>query len=69
MTDRLTVDKPYNQQPETRAAAARYIVRKRDDHAELLMALGLARDPLAVAKSRAKAMADLGKSRPARGGR
>lgn len=44
MTDRLTVDKPYGQQPETRAAAARYIVRHREDAGELLMALGLAHE-------------------------
>lgn len=68
MTDRLTVDKPYGQQPETRAAAARYIVRTRDDHPELLMALGLAHDEQADRSSKLKAAAELGKRRPIRGG-
>lgn len=67
MTDRLTVDKPYGQQPETRAAAARYIVRHREDAGELLMALGLAHDPQADRSSKQKAAAELGKRRPIRG--
>jgi hypothetical protein len=55
------VDRPYGQQPETRAAAARYIVRRYDIDAatELLLALGLAHDPIAEQRSRRKALADL----------
>jgi hypothetical protein len=55
--DRAALDRPYAQQPETRAAAARYIVRKREDFAELLMALGLACDPAADEKRMERAMA------------
>lgn len=48
MTELPTLDRPYGQQPETAAAAARFIVRTREDCAELLMALGLAHDPQAI---------------------
>lgn len=44
---------------ETRAAASAYIVRTQDDPGELLMALGLAADPVAEANSRRKAAASL----------
>jgi hypothetical protein len=60
VSDSLTtrLDVPYGQQPETRAAAMRYVSRQED--AELLLqALGLTDDPLALERARAKALADM----------
>lgn len=59
MSDFANLDRPYAQQPETRAAAARYIVRTQADGAELLMALGLAHDPVAEERNRRRALAAL----------
>lgn len=68
----VTLDRPYAQQAETRAAAVRYL--KRTGNADVLEALGLVADPVAEERGRAKALAELKNKRmspapgPARAG-
>lgn len=58
------MDRPYAQQPETRAAAAR-VISQQPDAEELLLMLGLVEDPVADARNRAKALDDMrGKRTP-----
>lgn len=51
------VDRPYAQQPATRAAAARYLIRT--DNEDLLLILGLTDDPVADERNRARALAEM----------
>lgn len=53
----VNLDKPYAQQPETRAAAVRFL--ERSGNTDVAEALGLVEDPIAAARSRAKAAAEL----------
>lgn len=60
MSDSLTtrLDTPYAQQPETRAAAVRYL--ERTGNLDVAMALGLVDDPVAAERARQKALRDIG---------
>ena len=60
MSDSLTtrLDVPYAQQPETRAAAVRYL--ERTGNADVAVILGLVEDPVAAERAREKALRDMG---------
>lgn len=60
MSDSLTtrLDTPYAQQPETRAAALRYL--ERTGNLDVATILGLVDDPIAAERAREKALRDMG---------